>query len=319
MNILILGGAGYVGTRLSNHLSSKGHQVTVLDHFWFGDHLSPEINKIQRNILDISKKDLEGFDSVLFLAGLANDPMAMFRPDLNFIENSATPMYVAYLAKECKIQRFICSSSCSVYGYTKNEVLNENSIVKPSYPYGISKLQCEMGIQILEDDNFRPILFRKGTIGGWSPKMRFDLVVNTMLKSALSTGKIIVNNPDLWRPLIDIRDVIQGYEKALTSDLKYSGVYNLSGDNFTIGNLGQMITDKLKGLGFEVDLIVKNIEDLRNYKVSIDKIQRDLGYEPNFSPMDSIDEILKQININDFDFEQDIFYNINTFKQIFNK
>ena len=176
-----------------------------------------------------------------------------------------------------------------------------------------------MGIQILEDSNFRPILFRKGTVGGWSPKMRFDLVVNTMLKSALTTKKIIVNNPDLWRPLIDIRDVIQGYEKALLSDLKYTGIYNLSGDNFTIGQLGQMITDKLNSLGFSVELIINNIDDLRNYKVSTDKIQKDLQYYPNFTPLDSIDEILNEINPNNFDFEKDMFYNINTFKKILNK
>jgi nucleoside-diphosphate-sugar epimerase len=319
MKILVLGGGGYIGTRLSNHLSSKGHEISVLDHFWFGDFLSSEITKTKKNISEVTKEDLEGFDSVLFLAGLANDPMAMFRPDLNFIENSATPTYVGYIAKEAKVKRFICASSCSVYGYTKNEILDENSIVKPSYPYGISKLQCETGIQILEDSNFRPILFRKGTVGGWSPKMRFDLVVNTMLKSALTTKKIIVNNPDLWRPLIDIRDVIQGYEKALLSDLKYTGIYNLSGDNFTIGQLGQMITDKLNSLGFSVELIINNIDDLRNYKVSADKIQKDLEYYPNFTPLDSIDEILNEINPNNFDFEKDMFYNINTFKKILNK
>ena len=121
-------------------------------------------------------------------------------------------------------------------GHTKNKTLNEKSKVKPSYAYGISKLQCEKGITILEDNNFKPILFRKGTVGGWSPKMRFDLVVNTMLMTALTKKKITINSPKLWRPLINIKDVIQAYELAIEADLDITGVYNISGGNYTIGD-----------------------------------------------------------------------------------
>jgi len=317
--ILIVGGAGYVGTRLSNYLSEKGYNISVVDNFWFGDFLNDNITKIKKSLWDIKPEELEGLDAVLFLAGLSNDPMAMFRPDLNFIENSSAPVYLGFIAKQAGVKRFICASSCSVYGYTKNKTLNENSLVKPSYAYGISKLQCEQGITTLEDDNFRPILFRKGTVGGWSPKMRYDLVVNTMLKSALTTGQIIVNNPKLWRPLVDIRDVIQGYEKAIEADLDITGIFNLSGVNLTIGDLGQKLCDELNVLGINTKLIINNNPDVRNYKVSTNKIEDELGYKAEYTPIDSLTEILDNIDISNYDFNKDIYHNINIFKQILSK
>ena len=317
--ILIVGGAGYVGTRLSNYLSEKGYNISVVDNFWFGDFLNDNITKTKKSLWDIKPEELEGLDAVLFLAGLSNDPMAMFRPDLNFIENSSAPVYLGFIAKQAGVKRFICASSCSVYGYTKNKTLNENSLVKPSYAYGISKLQCEQGITTLEDDNFRPILFRKGTVGGWSPKMRYDLVVNTMLKSALTTGQIIVNNPKLWRPLVDIRDVIQGYEKAIEADLDITGIFNLSGINLTIGDLGQKLCDKLNTLGINTKLIINNNPDVRNYKVSTNKIEDELGYKAQYTPIDSLTEILDNIDISNYDFNKDIYHNINIFKKILSK
>jgi len=316
--ILLAGGAGYIGTRLSNLLDSKGYEVTVLDNFWFGDFLNNNINKIKKNIWQITKEDLEGYDSVMFLAGLSNDPMAMFRPDLNFIENSSAPVYLAFMAKNAGVKRFICASSCSVYGYTKNKTLNESSLVKPSYAYGISKLQCEQGLMTLEDENFKPIIFRKGTVCGWSPKMRYDLVVNTMIKNAITTKKITVNNPKLWRPLIDIRDVIQGYEKAIEADLDISGIYNLSGFNITIGDLGKNIHKNLVERGYDVELIINNTPDLRNYKVSTDKIEDELGFKASYNVYDSIDEILSNID-ESYDFNNDIYYNIDIFKKILQK
>ena len=314
--LLLVGGAGYIGTRLSNYLVEKNYDITVIDNFWFGDFISDKVKKLKKNLWDIKIDDLKDFDAVLFLAGLSNDPMAMFRPDLNFIENSSAPVYLGFLAKQAGVKRFICASSCSVYGYTKNKTLNENSLVKPSYAYGISKLQCEQGVTTLEDENFRPILFRKGTVGGWSPKMRYDLVVNTMLKSALTTGKIIVNNPKLWRPLVDIRDVIQGYEKAIEADLDITGVFNLSGVNLTIGELGKQLHTSLTDKGFNVELIINNNPDVRNYKVSTTKIEDELGYKVQYNPLDSLNEILSNINPLDYDFNKDIYYNINIFKQI---
>ena len=314
--ILIIGGAGYVGTRLSNYLHTCGNDVSVIDKFWFGDFLLPNILKIKQDLWKLKSKDLIGYDCVVFLAGLANDPMALFRPDLNYIENAASPAYIAYITKQAGIKKFVYASSCSVYGYTKNEILDENSFIQPNYPYGISKLQSEYGILSLQDDNFKPIILRKGTICGWSPKMRYDLVVNTMIKDAIINKTITVNNPNLWRPLIDIRDVIQGYEKALFSELDVSGIYNLSGINLNIGEVGSLIYNHLTKLGMNLKLIINNIEDVRNYKVSTEKIEKDLKYKSQYSIQNSVDDILNNINIYDYNFSNSIYYNIETFKKI---
>ena len=313
--IFIVGGAGYIGTRLCNKLIDK-YDVTVLDHFWFGDYLDSRITKQKGDVKSLTSDDLKGYDAVLFLAGLSNDPMALYRPDLNFIENSASPTYLAFISKEAGVKRFICASSASVYGFTKNKTLTELSEVKPSYAYGISKLQCEKGITILEDDNFKPILFRKGTVGGWSDKMRFDLVVNTMLMTAFTKRKIIVNSPKLWRPLIDIRDVIHAYELAIEADEHISGTYNISGGNYTIGQLGEIIYDDLLDRGYPISLEYKNIKDFRNYKMNTSKAEDELEFNPQHTPKDSVKEILDNIDLETFDFTKEMYYNINTFKRI---
>jgi nucleoside-diphosphate-sugar epimerase len=314
-NILIAGGAGYIGTRFCLENYQK-YNITVVDNFWFGDKLPKNVTKRRMDICDLTSDDLKGFDAILFMGGLSNDPMAMYRPDLNFIENSAIPTYLAFITKEAGIRRFIGASSCSVYGHTKNKTLTETSLVKPSYAYGISKLQCERGITILEDDFFKPILFRKGTVGGWSPRMRFDLVVNTMLMTAFTKKRISINSPELWRPLIDIRDVVRGYVHAIESDEEVSGIYNLSGDNYTIGNLGNIIHNELQELGYDIELEYLDIKDVRNYKVNTSKALDELDFISSYTPRDSVKEILQNIDIETFNFNDKQYYNIETFKKV---
>jgi len=312
-NILVAGGAGYVGTRLCNELCNN-YNITVVDYFWFGDHLNDKIVKIKKDIVDLKVDDIKEFDVIVFVGGLSNDPMANFRPDMNFICNSAAPTYLAYIAKQAGIKKFICASSCSVYGFTNNKTLSENDLVKPAYAYGISKLQCESGIMILEDDSFKPVLFRKGTIGGYSQRMRYDLAINTMVMSGISKGKITVNNGNLWRPLIDIRDVIQGYKLAIEVE-EVSGVFNLSGDNYTIGDLGKIVSSKLKDFGYHLELQILENTDVRNYKANIDKMQSTFGFKPMYKPEDTIDELFEKIDFSGYDFTNPELYNIETFKK----
>jgi nucleoside-diphosphate-sugar epimerase len=313
--ILVAGGAGYVGTRFCNEYCDI-YDITVVDLFWFGDNLNNKVTKIKSDIINLTVDDVSGFDAVIFLAGLSNDPMAGYRPDLNFIGNSSVPTYLAFICKQAGVKRFICASSCSVYGFTDNQILDELDTVKPAYPYGISKLQCETGVSVLEDATFKPILFRKGTVGGFSERMRYDLVVNTMIMSGISKGKITVNNKNLWRPLIDIRDVINGYRLAIEADESISGVYNLSGFNYTIGELGEVITNELRNRGYSVELELLTNPDVRNYKVSTSKIEAAIGYKPRYTPIDTVNELFDRIDFNNYDFANQDFYNIDIFKQV---
>ena len=184
MRIMIAGGAGYVGSALVPYLLERGYDVEVIDLLWFGNHLPDTVNVVQKDLFKCTEKDLEGFDQVVFLGVLSNDPMAEFNPSMNFVHNGALPSYLAYLAQRAGVKRFIYGSSCSVYGYTVDELYDEESPVISGYPYGISKLQGERGVLQMSGNGFSTIALRKGTISGYSPRIRFDLIVKTMFKSA---------------------------------------------------------------------------------------------------------------------------------------
>lgn len=317
--VLVVGGGGYVGTRLVMELVRRKYDVTVVDLFWFGNYLPSNVNIIKENAMNLQPEDVEGYDCVIFLAGLSNDPMADFSPNRNFIENTSVPSYLAYISKKMGVSRFIYAGSCSVYGFTDNKPLDEDSFINPQYPYGISKLLGETGVMTLADENFKPISLRQGTVGGWSPRMRFDLVVNTMTKFALTEKQITVHNPNLWRPLIDIRDIVTAYIKCIESDLGVSGVYNISHQNYTIGDLAKEIHTALEDRGHVVDVLIQHKEDVRNYKVDTKKAKRDLNFEAKYTPTDSIKDIFDNMDLNNADFSDKNFYNIQTFKDVVRK
>src|SRR4029077_15622862 len=272
MRILIVGGAGYVGSALIPALLERGYAVDVVDVKWFGVHLPMEVSVVDKDILSCTTDDLEGYEQVIFLAGLSNDPMAEFDPAQNFLSNAAMPSYLAYLAKQVGVRRVIYASSCSVYGYTVNELYDEDSPAISSFPYGISKLQGERGVMQMQAEGFSTIALRKGTICGYSPRMRFDLIVNTMYKSCIQEGKITVNNPSLWRPILDIRDAVSGYLRAIQADYSISGIFNIASDNYTVGQVGDRVKDQMeKLLKKRIDLEIKHVSDFRNYKVTTEK------------------------------------------------
>ena len=316
MKILIGGGAGYIGSALVPSLLEHGYEVSVVDFLWFGNHLPKDVKVFQQDLFDLKKEQIEGFDIFIFLAGLSNDPMAEFSPSKNFVYNAALPAYLAYLAKQAGVKRYVYASSCSVYGYTEDNLYDEDSPVTCGYPYGISKLQGERGVFQIQDESFSVIALRQGTVGGFSPRMRFDLIVNTMFKTAMTTGKITINNPAIWRPLCDIRDIVSGYLRSVQANPGLSGVFNIAGGNFTVGEVADLVKLEVERLaGTKVSLEIKNIQDYRNYKVSIERAENSLGFKPNFSIQDTVEELFKHKNLYG-NFETDEFYNIRTFKKI---
>jgi nucleoside-diphosphate-sugar epimerase len=314
--ILIGGGAGYIGSLLVPSLLERGYEVEVIDLLWFGNHLPKDVKVVQQDLFNVKKEQMEGFDVFIFLAGLSNDPMAEYSPSKNFIYNAALPAYLAYLAKEAGIKRYIYASSCSVYGYTENNLYDENSPVTCGYPYGISKLQGERGTFQIQDNNFSVIALRQGTISGYSPRMRFDLIINTMFKTAMTTSKITINNPAIWRPICDIRDVVSAYLRAVQAESGLSGVFNIAGGNFTVGEVGDLVKMEVEKLtGKKIVLEIKNIHDYRNYKVSIRHAENVLGFKPIFTVRDTVNDLFKHKDLYG-DYEKDEFYNIRTFKKI---
>src|SRR6202046_5328879 len=145
------------------------------------------------------------------------------------------------MAKKAKVKRYIYASSCSVYGYTENELYDETRPVSSSYPYGISKLQGEQAAMQLADEDFSVIVLRKGTISGYSPRMRFALIINTMFKNAVREHAITVNNPSIWRPILSIEDAATAYIRAIEANYKISGIFNVASGNYTVGEIGDLV------------------------------------------------------------------------------
>lgn len=316
MRILVAGGAGYIGSRLIPVLLEHGYKVDVVDLLWFDNNLPENVSVVKKDLFKCVPDDLKDYDQVIFLAGLSNDPMAEFDPSMNFIFNGALPSYMAYVAKKAGVKRFIYASSCSVYGYTVNELYDEDSPVTCGYPYGISKLQGERGVLQLQDKDFSVIALRQGTVCGYSPRMRFDLIVNTMFKFAMAQRKITVNNPSIWRPILDIRDAATAYLRAIQADYSLSGVYNVASGNYTVGQVGDMVKYEVEKLtGEKVAITLKNIEDFRNYKVTIDKAGTYLGFHPQHAIEDIIDDLYENRALFE-DYENEQYYNIKVFKKV---
>jgi len=282
MKILCAGGAGYIGSVLIPKLLERGYKVDVVDLFWFGNHLPHQVGILNKDIFHLSVEDLEPYDQVIFLAGLSNDPMAEFSPSKNFIFNAAAPAYLAYTAKKAEVKRYIYASSCSVYGYTENELFDETRPVSSNYPYGISKLQGEQAATQLADENFSVIALRKGTVSGYSPRMRFDLIINTMFKSAVRENMVTVNNPSIWRPILSIDDAATAYIRAVEANYSLSGIFNVASGNYTVGEVADLVKSAVEErLGKKVQLNIKHVQDFRNYKVSIEKAKNVLSFHPS--------------------------------------
>ena len=214
------------------------------------------------------------------------------------------------------MRKFIYAGSCSVYGFTVNELFDEDSPTVSDYPYGISKLQGERAVMQLAGDGFSAITLRQGTVCGYSPRMRLDLVVNTMFKTSIAENQITVNNPEIWRPILAIQDAVQAYTKAIQLDHEVSGIFNLASGNYTVGEIAGLVKGGLEPkINAEISVHTKSIQDKRNYKVSAKRATEILGFEPVFNIETIVGELYD--NIEKFkDFENPNYYNIRIFKTL---
>jgi nucleoside-diphosphate-sugar epimerase len=292
MKVLITGGAGYVGSVLTPYLLDRGHQVRIVDSGFFGlEHVDRRAELVTASILDFDRKWLGGIHAVIHLAGLSNDPMAAFSPSLNYMLNASGTAIVAQATKDAGISRFIFSSTCSVYGLDESGPLDEGHVANPPFPYAISKLMAERLLDCLTDQGFRPIVLRKGTIVGCSPRMRFDLVTNAMVKAAVVDNRIVVHNPALWRPLIDVEDVCEAYTCALCAPLDVAGVFNIAAHNYTLMEVASIVATTLVDFGVHAKIQVENRPDLRSYRVKTGKAASVLKFTAKKSMADTVREV----------------------------
>lgn len=322
--VLVVGGAGYVGSVLVRELLERGYAVKVFDRLFYGALGLEEIqNKIELIIGDIRHVDstlLDDVEAVINVSGLSNDPTAEYNPQANYEMNTEATGKLAILCKQKGIKRFIFASSCSIYdvGETNEEkdvVLNEAAVVSPKAAYSRSKWEAEKILLALQDQQFCPVILRKGTVYGFSPRMRYDLVVNTFLKDALSKGKITLHyGGEMWRPLVEIRDVAKAYIACLQAEEeKVKGqIFNLVYKNFRIAELGLHVQKALKDLGISVEVIPDyGYKGVRNYRVSGKKLQTTLNIRPTITVEESVKYMVEQMRQHQYtDFDNPRYYNI---------
>jgi nucleoside-diphosphate-sugar epimerase len=305
MKVLVAGGEGYLGSVICNKLAERGHDVTSYDLGWFPTKLDSKIKINRGNCFKIS--NLKGYDSVIFVAGLSNDPMADRTPKESFAYNAGLPFYLAKLAKAHGVPRFIYASSCSVYGWN-NKVVSETDTPLTDTYYGMSKLQGENSVLSLGDNNFHVCAFRMGTLSGPSPRMRFDLLVNTMFKSALTTGTITVNDSEIWRPICHVADAARLYVQAV-EEAPMTGIYNVACHNYQIIDVANYVRTCLADR-LAINIVELGQKDIRNYQVSCLKLAlTKFSFEYNIKYI--IQHLMGQ---NYSDFDSDVFYNIKVYE-----
>ena len=302
MKLLITGGAGYIGSKLVPYLAGLGHTITVIDRFDFGCNVTagPNVTVTELDIFDATVDTYKGYDAVVHLAGLSNDPMANFRPSDNFLENLGGTALTGYLAKLAGVPKFVFASSCSVYGSNGRTVSDEMITPQVDFPYGISKIQSEHGLNYLNSNTFRVTSLRQATVFGWAPRMRTDLVVNTMTKTSILDGTIYMNDPKACRPLIHIDDLVQVYAKILEMD-NPPAVINVSAKNYSIGDLAKEIQTTLLPLIPDLTLVDKQVPDPRSYFVDNRLMTGLFGEWEYVTIQQAVNELISQLPITDRD------------------
>jgi nucleoside-diphosphate-sugar epimerase len=304
MHVLVAGGAGYIGSVLVPLLLDAGHRVTVLDRLYFGSTLTPskgrhgERLRIERgDVRSFDRGLLTSVDAVVDLSGISNDPSCELEPELTRSVNVDGAKHLAALAREAGVQRYVYSSSCSVYGHGEGLGLTETSARHPVSLYARAKAEVEdvlLGLGRASGGQTAVTCLRLATVFGLSPRMRFDLAINVMTKNAYVQRRITVDGGGRqWRPFVHVRDVARAFELALTSDVaKVAGeVFNVGSDanNVQILNLAFRVRDAVPGTEI---VHAPTDPDLRDYNVSFDKVQRVLGFRPERGVDDGIREVL---------------------------
>ncbi len=280
MNVLVTGHLGYIGTILTPMLLARGHRVVGFDSdLYERSTYGPEgaiakVPNIRKDIRDATLDDVRGFDAILHLAGLSNDPLGDFNPDLTYDINHRASVRLAELAKRAGVGRFIFSSSCSNYGAGGNDLLDEGASFNPVTPYGESKVMVERDVGTMASDDFSPVFLRNATAYGVSPRLRFDLVLNNLTAWAFTTRKVMLKSDGTpWRPIVHIEDISRAFIATLEAPRRqvHNESFNVgaTSENYRIRDLALIVKDTIPQA--EVTFAQGASPDKRNYRANCDK------------------------------------------------
>lgn len=287
MRVLVTGDRGYIGAVLVPMLKKRGAEVVGMDTgFYEGCGFGPESGTLAgaaRDIRDAELRDLKGFDGIVHLAALSNDPVSDLDPELTHQINHRAAVRLARLARAAGVTRFVFSSSCSNYGAASGtELLDESAPFNPVAPYGVSKVQAERELLALATDNFSPVLLRSATAYGLSPQLRCDVVLNNLVAWAAATGKVRIKSNGLaWRPLVHVEDICRAFVAALEAprEAVHAEAFNVVGvgENYLVRDVAAIVADVV---GCDVEYAEGGSADARNYRVDGTKIASSLpGFE----------------------------------------
>jgi len=306
MRILVTGHTGYIGSRLTPMLLSAGHQVTGLDtdlfrDCTFVDELA-DVPHICKDVRDVSIEDVTGFDAIIHLAALSNDPLGDYNPGLTETINEEASVKLATLAKQAGVGRFLFASSCSNYGAAGEDFMTESSNLDPITAYGISKVAVERAVGPMAGESFCPVFLRASTAYGVSPRLRFDLVLNNLVAWAFTTGKVLLKSDGSpWRPVVHVEDICRAYIALLATT-----------ENYQIKDLAETVAEVVPNC--EVSLADDAAPDKRCYRVDCNRIAMEVpGFKPQWTIRHGAEELYetyKKVGLTLEDFEGQRFQRI---------
>lgn len=325
MKVFVTGHKGYVGSVLTQMLLKENYDVVGCDIEYYEQNFLKidygNVKSIKKDIRNITSDDLEGCSAVLHLAALSNDPLGEINPLLTNEINFIATVNLAKKAKEAGIQRFVFSSSCSTYG-ANDEIVNEESSLEPLTAYAKSKVNSETELIKLKDENFSPVILRNATAYGISPNLRLDLVVNNLIGSAMTTGKVkLLSDGTSWRPLLHVEDMAWAFILCLKSPVeKITGeIFNVGSnkDNYSVREIAQVVEQNVPNSRIEYS---KNAsKDSRSYRVNFDKIKNKLNFKSGWNLDKGVDDIytaFQKKNFRENDFNDKKFYRVKFLKYL---
>lgn len=295
--VLVLGGAGYVGSQLVNSLITRGYEVVVYDTFWFGqtqfaglDHKRLELVKADIRDIDTVREKLSGVTSVIHLACISNDPSFDLNPSLGKSINLDCFYPFVRVLKESGIQRFIYASSSSVYGVREEEKVTEDLPLLPLTDYSRFKAMCEEILLNEVDNEFTFAISRPATVCGFSPRQRLDLVVNILTAHALLNKKIRVFGGEQYRPNLHIEDMVNSYINLLEADANsiHREIFNVGSCNLTVRQIAEAVQEEIDS---KIPIVFEETDDLRSYRVDSTKIEMRTGFKARYSVNDAVKDL----------------------------